>query len=99
MSAPFAPPRAIDLLANAIEFTRQSLDRTKPLSERARIFWAAVVAGRDLGASDVVWGEFVVLAIDTGLLAHLGQVQPYAARATVEHLVRWGMLSRNPFYR
>jgi hypothetical protein len=93
MSAPFAPPVAIDLLAQAIEYTRQSLVRTKPINERVRIFWAAVVAARDFGASDVVRDEFLLLAADVGLFADLG---PHADQ-TLEHLIRWGMFARNPF--
>jgi hypothetical protein len=93
MSAPFAPPRAIDLLANAIEFTRCELDRAKPINDRVRIFWAAVVAARDLGATDVVRDEFLLLAVDVGLFADLGQ----HADQTIEHLIRWGLFGRNPF--
>ena len=95
MSAPFAPPRAIDLLANAIEYTRCELDRTKPINERVRIFWAAVVAARSLGATDVVRDEFLLLAVDVGLFADLGQ----HADQTIEHLIRWGLFARNPFGR
>jgi hypothetical protein len=93
MSAPFAPPRAIDLLANAIEFTRCELDRAKPINDRVRIFWAAVVAARSLGATDVVRDEFLLLAADVGLFADLGQ----HADQTIEHLIRWGLFGRNPF--
>jgi hypothetical protein len=95
MSAPFAPPRAIDLLANAIEFTRCELDRAKPINDRVRIFWAAVVAARNLGATDVVRDEFLLLAADVGLFADLGQ----HADQTIEHLIRWGLFARNPFGR
>ena len=95
MSAPFAPPRAIDLLANAIEFTRCELDRAKPITARVRIFWAAVVAARNLGATDVVRDEFLLLAADVGLFADLGQ----HADQTIEHLIRWGLFARNPFGR
>jgi hypothetical protein len=97
MSAPFAPPRAIDLLANAIEYTRCELDRTKPINDRVRIFWAAVVAARNLGATDVVRDEFLLLAADVGLFADLAQHPPYAAEETIEHLIRWGLFARNPF--
>jgi hypothetical protein len=97
MNAPLAPPRAVDLLAQAIEYARGDLDRAKPINERVRIFWAAVVAARDLGATDVVRDEFVLLAIDTGLFAELEKHPPYAAGETIEHLIRWGLFARNPF--
>jgi hypothetical protein len=93
VSAPFAPPRAIDLLANAIEFTRCELDRAKPINDRVRIFWAAVVAARNLGATDVVRDEFNQLANDLGLFADLGK----PAEKTIEHVIRWGLFARNPF--
>jgi hypothetical protein len=93
MNAPFAPPIAIDLLAQAIEYTRGELDRRGAVNERVRIFWAAVVAGRHLGATDVVREEFLQLATDTGLITDLG----LHAAETIEHLIRWGMFGRNPF--
>jgi len=97
VSAPFAPPRAIDLLAQAIEYTRVELNPAKPINDRVRIFWAAVVAARDLGAADVVHDEFLLLANDVGLFADLAQHPPYAAQETIEHLIRWGLFARNPF--
>jgi len=93
VSAPFAPSRAIDLLAQAIEYTRVELNPAKPLNERVRIFWAAVVAARSLGATDVMRDEFLLLAVDVGLFADLGQ----HADQTIEHLIRWGLFGRNPF--
>jgi hypothetical protein len=93
MNAPLAHSRAVDLLAQAIEYARGDLDRTKPINERVRIFWAAVVAARNLGASDVVRDEFVQLATEVGLSADLGQ----HAAETIGHLVRWGLFARNPF--
>jgi hypothetical protein len=95
MNAQFAQPVAVDLLGDAFEYTRRSLDRTKPINERVRIFWAAVVGARDLGATDVVRDGFMQLATDVGLVADLG---PHA-QETIEHLIRWGLFARNPFGR
>jgi hypothetical protein len=92
MSAPFAPPLA-DALAQVIEYMRPRLDRAKPINERVRIFWAAVVGARDLGATDVVHDEFRQLATDVGLDTDLGR----HADEAVRHLIRWGLFGRNPF--
>jgi len=88
-----SPPSAIDLLSGAIEHVRPHLDRTLPVGCRARAFWAGVVVARDLGAVDVVEQEFARLAHDTGLVHELGA----AGDAVVAHLIRWGLLDRNPF--
>jgi len=84
---------AIDLFAQAIEHVRRDLDRSTPLSQRIRTFWAAIKAARDLGASDVVECDFAQLAAETGLTADLGR----HAGETIEHLTRWALLERNPF--
>jgi hypothetical protein len=89
MTFAFRPP-TIDLLSQAIERIRPDLSRSIPVRQRARNFWAGVLCARDLGASDVVAEDFRQLAIDCGLLAEL-------RRETVEHLIRWGMLARDPF--
>jgi len=52
-----------------------------------------VVATRDLGACDVVEGEFLKLGRDTGLVADLGRRDD----DDVEHIIRWAMLDQNPF--
>jgi hypothetical protein len=51
------------------------------------------VAARDLGATDVVEGEFLRLARDSGLYADLGS----HADADLRHIIRWAMLDQNPF--
>ena len=88
-----------NLLAQAIECVRPKLDRATPIKERVRVFWAAIVAARDLGAADVVHDQFRQLAIDTALRADLGRCPPYAADETIEHLIRWGLRDRDPFGR
>jgi hypothetical protein len=97
MNAPLVIAPAIDLLADAVRLTRQYLEHETQLPCRVRVFWAAVAAGRYLGAADVVHDEFFQLAVDAGLFANLQQVPPYAATETIEHLIRWGMRRRNPF--
>jgi hypothetical protein len=97
MSIHVAPPAAVDLLAHAIERVRSDLGQADNLKQRARIFWAGVAASRDLGASDVIRDEFIVLAIDSGLFDQLSEKPPYAAAATIDHLIRWGLLKRDPF--
>jgi hypothetical protein len=93
MNAPLAHSRAVDLLAEAIEYARAELDRSKPVADRIRIFWAAVVAARSLAATDIVRDEFNQLANDVGLFADLGK----HAEETIEHVIRWGLFARNPF--
>jgi hypothetical protein len=87
------PPPAVDLLAEAIEYVRPYLDRTRLVHHRVRAFWAGVVVARDLGALDVVEQEFTRLARDSGLTDDLGA----AGSADVAHLIRWGLIDRNPF--
>lgn len=89
----FAPPIAVDLLEQTVERARADLDRPLPLKQRARNFWSAVKAARDLGAGDVVEAEFAQLAAETGLSADLGR----HGGETIEHLARWALLKRNPF--
>jgi hypothetical protein len=84
------PPVAVDLLAAAIERVRAALDQTMPLPRRVRIFWAGVVASRNLGASDMIADDFLALAKGCGLHDELGA-------ETINHLIRWGLLDRNPF--
>lgn len=91
----FAPPVVIDLLGHAIAQTRRHLSGS--VKERVRIYWAAVVAARNLGASDVIRDAFMQLAIDSGLRADLMQCPPFTVDGTLEHLIRWGLLDRDPF--
>ena len=93
MSAPFTSPLAIDLLAEAVAYVRPRLEGANPICDRLRTLWAAVVAARDLGASDVVEDEFFKLARDTGLAVDLGR----HADADLRHVIRWAILSLNPF--
>jgi hypothetical protein len=104
MNAPLATTPAVDLLAEAIELTREYLDREKQITKRVQLFWAAVAAGRYLGAADVVYNEFFHLAAETGLITELeewGKARRlvHHGSRTIEHLIRWGMLRRNPFAR
>lgn len=105
---PFAPPIAVDLLTDAIERVRTDLNRARTRTERARTLWAGVLASRNLGASDVIEREFWRLAFATGLIWNQADpwpkddlpkgVLPYSF-ATVAHLIRWGLLARDPFGR
>jgi hypothetical protein len=88
-----ASPSPIDLLAVAADFVRPLLGRSNSLGERLQTLWAAVVAGRDLGAREVVETEFLRLARDSGLFADLGR----HANADLRHVIRWAMLNQNPF--
>ena len=82
-----------DDLAQAITVVKPHLRRSIPVGNRLRAFWAAVVAGRDLAASDVIVEEFMNLAHDTGLAADLG----YHADADLRHVIRFAQLGQNPF--
>jgi hypothetical protein len=87
-----------DLLTQAIELVRPQLHRSKPLKERVTIFWAAIVAAAELGAADVLREEFLRLAEQTGLAADLKRhADLYHSDKTLEHVLRWGLLRRNPF--
>ena len=65
MTAPFPPPTGVDMLTQAADYVRPLLDRSNPIGDRLCALWAALVSARDLGASDVVEGEFLQLAHDT----------------------------------
>jgi hypothetical protein len=86
-------PLPADLLSKAIRYVKPYLDRSLPVGDRVRVLWAAVVAARDLAASDVVAREFLDLAQQSGLANELGR----HANEDLRHVVRWAMLDRNPF--
>jgi hypothetical protein len=97
---PIKTAPACDLLTQAIEIMRPQLKRSKPLKERVEIFWSAVAAAADnnLAAVDVLREEFLRLAADTGLAADLRQSADFShSDKTLEHVLRWGLLRRNPF--
>jgi hypothetical protein len=81
------------LITQATTYVRPLLDRSYPIGERLQALWAAVVAARDVGASDVVEAEFLQLALDVGLFADLGR----HAGADLRHVIRWALLDQNPF--
>jgi hypothetical protein len=91
MTAPASSPTC--LLSEATNYVRPLLDRSSPLGERLQTLWAAVVAARNVGASDVVEREFLQLARDVGLFADLGR----HAAADLRHVIRWAMLNQCPF--
>jgi len=87
-----------DLLTQAIELVRPMLERSKPLKERVEIYWSAVAAANNLAAVDIVREEFLRLAIETGLAEDLRHsADLYKSDKTLEHVLRWGLLRRNPF--
>ena len=93
-----APPATADLLTQAIELVRPQLNRSKPLKERVEIYWAAIAAAAELAAVDVLREEFLRLAEQTGLAADLKQhADLYHSVKTLDHVLRWGLLRRNPF--
>lgn len=97
----FAPPLAVDLLGQAVARIRPDIEAATSLRDRARTFWAGVMASRQLGASDVVEHEFWTLAFGVGLIWNQIDptrkgVLPYSFE-TVAHLIRWGMAARDPF--
>jgi hypothetical protein len=60
------------LLAKAIYQICPMLGIDVPPAERLQIFWKAVVAARDLAALDRVKQDFFWLAIQSGLIGHMG---------------------------
>jgi hypothetical protein len=84
----------VDLVTQAADFVRPHLDRCKPVGERLKLIWAAVVAARDFGASDVIEQEFLQLARETGVFADLGRY----ADADLRHVIRWAIRDLNPFH-
>jgi hypothetical protein len=89
---------AIDLLSQASSLTRPQLERSKPLKDCVETFWAAIASAIDLAASDVLRDEFFRLADESGLAADLRRdADLYNSDKTLEHVLRWGLLHRNPF--
>jgi hypothetical protein len=88
-----SPAVGADLLSHAIRYVKPHLDRSLSVGERLRALWAAVVAARNLAASDVVEQEFLELAQQTGLATDLGR----HADDDLRHVVRWAMLNLKPF--
>jgi len=85
-------PATMDFLTQATAYVRPFW--IAPTSRRAPTdIWAAVVATRDVGASDVVEEEFLQLAREVGLFDDLGR----HAEADLRHVIRWAMLDQNPF--
>jgi hypothetical protein len=89
----FAQQTTTDLLTQAAARARMYIDRSKPIGERLRVLWAAVIASRDFGASDVIEEAFLQVARDTEPFAELG------SRADIElrHVIRWAIRDLNPF--
>ncbi|HKD36613.1 MAG TPA: hypothetical protein VKB78_07425 [Pirellulales bacterium] len=95
---PINAPPTCDLLTQAIGIVRPQLERSKPLKERVEIYWAAIAAANSLAAADILREEFLRLAKDSGLAADLKQhADLYHSDKTLEHVLRWGLLRRNPF--
>ena len=86
-------PPAIDLLTHATVYLRPYLDRSVPVGDRLRNFWAAVFAARDLAACELVENEFLQVARDAGLAIDLGR----HADDDLRHVIRRAMLGQNPF--
>jgi len=83
---------AVDQLTEALEHLRPQLDRAVSITERAQNLWAITVAVRELAAADVLAEDLTNLARDTGLMEDLR-----GGAEDVAHLIRWGLLNRNPF--
>lgn len=92
MSAPSTSPRAIALLEQATVFLRPRLERSLPIHERLKTFWAGCVAARDLAATDVIEMEFLTLASETGITTDLGR----NAETDLRHVIRMALIGSNP---
>jgi hypothetical protein len=93
-------------LAQVIELIRPMVaDTNKPTKERIRILWAAAKKARDLGASDVVHGAFMALAVEANLIDQRGYWTATDVRKSVlrfgakdvAHVITWAMRGWNPF--
>jgi len=95
---PIKATPACDLLTQAVALVRPQLERSKPLKERVEIYWAAIAAANSLAAVDIVREEFLRLARETHLADDLRRsADLYHSDKTLEHVLRWGLLRRNPF--
>ena len=102
-TTPFLPERRYDRAASSTDsggyrdagarLRATALNCANPPGERLRTLWAAVVAARELGASDIVQDQFLKLARETGLVGDLGR----NADADLRHVIRWAMIDQNPF--
>ena len=90
--------RPIDLLTQAVEFVRADLDRSIPVQQRARIFWAGVCCARALASAEIVTEQFTRLARETLLIHDLVQSGgSFNGRETIAHLIRCGLIEGDPF--
>jgi hypothetical protein len=88
----------VDLLTQAIELVRPQLRRSRPLKERVEIYWSAIAAAVELAAVDILREEFLRLARETHLADDLRQTADLDhSDKTLEHVLRWALLRRNPF--
>src|SRR5215467_2250659 len=94
-----APPASVgasvDLLGRALARVLPRFDCMQPVQERLRTLWAGVAAARKFGAADVAGNAFTKLAITSVLKADLGA----HADEHLRHVIRWGLLDRDPFGR
>jgi hypothetical protein len=83
----------VDLLGTTIEALCAELERSRPIKERLRAFWAMARVARNFGAADVVREEFMGLARECGLIADLGR----HGGEDAAHVFDWAMRGLNPF--
>jgi hypothetical protein len=100
-----ALPLSCDLLSAAIDRVRPLLMDDRPTKARIRILWSAAKKARDLGASDVVHGAFMALAVEVNLINRNGRwtgadvresVRRFGAE-DVSHVITWALRGWNPF--
>jgi hypothetical protein len=88
----------VNPLTQAVERVRRDLDRSIPIKQRSRKFWAGVMCSRHLAASDVASSDFQQLADESRLTTDLVKFRgSFNGRETVEHLIKWGLRNMNPF--
>jgi hypothetical protein len=83
----------VDLLEATIEALRPELERSRPIKERLHAFWAMACVAGNFGAGDVVRGEFMGLARETGLIADLR----HYGEEDAAHVLSWAIRGLNPF--
>jgi hypothetical protein len=69
------------------------VDRSVPVGQRIRTYWAHVQAARGAGSSDVIANEFLELAWVTGLTKDLG----WHGAEDIQHVTSWALRGMDPF--
>jgi hypothetical protein len=86
------PVPSVPLLDTILESVRADLALPLPPHKRIRLFWAGVMAARDLAATDIITHEFTAIATASGLQTAIGR----HGDDDLDHVLRWALRGLDP---